>query len=70
MQSRFDEAADEQLTLSHQLDSDNGLQDLLFHYAAEDNPQRFVDCFDELVAWADSSLDLYRVSTAYAAAVL
>jgi hypothetical protein len=51
----------------HSLDTDAGLQDLLFHVAAEDNPHAYVDSFDQLAAWADSSLDLYRVRPRVAA---
>lgn len=70
-ESKFDN--DEELpSLNHQLDADNGLQDLLFSYAAENNPQHYVDEFDSLVDWVDSSLDLYKVqqpNTAAAAAI-
>jgi hypothetical protein len=58
------EAAGQQQGQSHSLDTDAGLQDLLFYVAAEGNPQALVDSFNQLAAWADSSLDLYRVSPA------
>lgn len=65
VQSNLDQAVAEELTgkqgQSHSLDTDAGLQDLLFCVAAEANPQAYVDSFDQLAAWADSSLDLYRV---------
>lgn len=67
MQSSLDQAGNEELASqqgqSHSLDTDAGLQDLLFCVAAEANPQAYVESFDQLVAWADSSLDLYRVRT-------
>jgi hypothetical protein len=49
------------VTLNHQLDADHSLQDSLLFYAAERDPQKFVDSFDQLVAFVDASLDLYRV---------
>jgi hypothetical protein len=55
------ETAVQQQGQGHSLDTDAGLQDLLFYVAAEGNPQALVDSFDQLAAWADSSLDLYRV---------
>ncbi|WIA36958.1 hypothetical protein OEZ86_008196 [Tetradesmus obliquus] len=65
VQSNLDQAVAEELTgkqgQSHSLDTDAGLQDLLFCVAAEANPQAYVDSFDQLAAWADSSLDLYRM---------
>eukprot|EP00775_Hariotina_reticulata_P003882 gene3882-4137_t len=58
-ESKFDND-DKLSSLNHQLDAENGLQDLLFSYAAESNPQHYVDEFDSLVDWVDSSLDLYK----------
>lgn len=49
-------------SLNHQLDTDHSLQDSLLFYAAERDPQKYVDSFDQLVAFVDASLDLYRVS--------
>lgn len=49
------------MTVNHQLDADHSLQDSLLYYAAERDPQKFVDSFDQLVAFVDASLDLYRV---------
>jgi hypothetical protein len=48
-------------SLTHTLDGDHSLQDLLLFYAAEKEPQAFVDAFDQLVAFVDASLDLYKV---------
>lgn len=61
-QSGLDRDRDGQaVTLNHQLDADHSLQDSLLFYAAERDPQKFVDSFDQLVAFVDASLDLYRV---------
>lgn len=49
------------MSLNHQLDANHSLQDLLLFYAAEKDPQTFVDSFDQLVAFVDASLDLYKV---------
>jgi hypothetical protein len=54
-------AASQALSLTHQLDSDHSLQDLLLFYAAEKEPRAFVEGFDALVAFVDASLDLYKV---------
>lgn len=64
-QCGLDDKKDDVVSLDHQLDSDNALDDLLFSYAAENDPQRFVDSFDQLVAWVDSSLDLYKVCKSF-----
>lgn len=60
-QCGLEDKKDDVASLNHSLDSDNALDDLLFSYAAESDPQRFVESFDQLVAWVDSSLDLYKV---------
>eukprot|EP00879_Flechtneria_rotunda_P021915 GHRR01023110.1.p1 GENE.GHRR01023110.1~~GHRR01023110.1.p1 ORF type:complete len:513 (+),score=201.87 GHRR01023110.1:225-1763(+) len=60
VQANFDRSAHEVQSLDHHLDADSGLQDLLFSYAAENDPQHLVDSFEQLVAWSDSSLDLYK----------
>lgn len=58
----LDRAADGQsVSLSHQLNADHSLQDSLLYYAAEQDPQKYVESFDQLVAFVDASLDLYRV---------
>eukprot|EP00878_Enallax_costatus_P005372 GHUV01005641.1.p1 GENE.GHUV01005641.1~~GHUV01005641.1.p1 ORF type:complete len:497 (+),score=116.83 GHUV01005641.1:382-1872(+) len=59
-QCALDDKKDDVSSLDHQLDADNALDDLLFSYAAENDPQRFVESFDQLVTWVDSSLDLYK----------
>lgn len=60
-QCGLEDKRDDVVSLDHQLDSDSALDNLLFTYAAENDPQRFVDSFDQLVTWVDTSLDLYKV---------
>ena len=67
--SGLDKELDGQATtsLNHQLDTDHSLQDSLLFYAAEHDPQKYVDSFDKLVAFVDASLDLYRVRACWLA---
>jgi hypothetical protein len=54
---------EEEVSLSHHVDPDQGLvQGLLFSYAAENEPEVYVKQFDQFAGWVDNSLDLYRVS--------
>lgn len=52
----------DEMSLAHRLETTKGVvQQLVENFAAEGDPQLYVDAYDRLVSWVDNALDIYRV---------
>jgi hypothetical protein len=52
------------MTLGPTLEPTTGLiSQLLFHLVGENDARKYIVSFDQLVAWVDNSLDIYKVVT-------
>ncbi|KAG1654193.1 hypothetical protein FOA52_004568 [Chlamydomonas sp. UWO 241] len=51
----------DEMSLAHSLETTKGVvEQLVCGFAADGDPQLYVDAFDRLASWVDNSLDIYR----------